>query len=353
VYVPSGHLVFFRDGALLALPFNVERLAATGPAVRVVDNIATDVNGIPLAAMSNAGMLAYAPGETGTSRLVWVSRQGLEQSITDAPKHYQSPRLAPDGRRVVLQIGGDLWINDLARTTSTRLTSSDTVGTSFPVWSADGTRVVFRSRIGMRWIDVEGGGGGHAIPGSTGIEDFPNSLSPDGDTLAFLRQSVDTSGDIYVASLHGSSPPRVVVGTPVYEGGAQFSPDGRWLAYASNESGQLQVYVRPFPGPDRRAAVSTQGGSFPLWRRDGKELFYRTGNRMMGVDVSTGGGNVTLSQPHVLFDQRYLFETLTIANYDVSLDGQRFLMVKDESGSGRLNVVLNWLDELKRLAPTK
>ena len=190
-----------------------------------------------------------------------------------------------------------------------------------------------------------------AIAGSLS-GDLPCSVSRDGDTLAFMRQNAQTSRDIYVVSLSGQSRPRPVVSTFAYEGGAQFSPDGHWLAYASDESGQMQVYVRPFPGPDRRWPVSTQGGTQPMWNRNGKEIFYRIGNKMMVVEVS-GSVNLTLSQPRQLFDQRYVFQNISLANYDVSPDGQRFVMVKDETGSGRLNVVLNWAEELKRLVPTR
>jgi hypothetical protein len=134
---------------------------------------------------------------------------------------------------------------------------------------------------------------------------------------------------------------------------AQFSPDGRWLAYVSNETGTLQVYVRPFPGPDRRWTVSTANGTAPRWRRDGKELFYRSGNKMMSVDVNTHGDDLSLSPPRPLFEQRYRFVATTLPNYDVTADGQRFLFVKDESGSGRVNIVFNWLEELKQHMPGK
>ena len=202
----------------------------------------------------------------------------------------------------------------------------------------------------MRWIDVDGSGQSQAISGSTSLMDLPTSVSRDGATLAFVRQTTDTSGDVYVLDLHGETKPRAVVNTPAYEGGAQFSPDGRWMAYASDESGQMQVYVRPYPGPDRKYPVSTQGGSQPLWNRNGRELSYRNAHKMMVVDVTTSPGLV-LSQPRQLFEQRYAFLTTTIPNYDISADGQRFVMVKDESGSGRLNVILNWHEEL-RLVPT-
>jgi hypothetical protein len=156
-----------------------------------------------------------------------------------------------------------------------------------------------------------------------------------------------------VVNLRGDPKPRAVVNTPAFEGGADFSPDGRWLAYASDESGQMQVYLRPFPGPDRKSPVSTQGGSSPRWSKDGKELFYRSGNRMMAVEVATDH-ELTLSRPQVLFEQRYAFgRTVTGANYDVAADSQRFVMVKEEAGAGRFNLVLNWTEELKRLVPPK
>jgi len=352
-YAESGHLVFFRGKDLLAAPFDADRLELTGPAVRVLENIGLDFNGVPLASFSPSGTLAYVPVGTGTSRLVWVSREGVEQPITDSTARYQSPRLAPDGRRIAVHMGGSLWIHDSVRRTFTRTTSDDAVGSGFTAWDPDGKRVAFRSRTGMRSIEVDSGKRSLPLQGSTGIRDIPNSVSPDRDTLAFTRQDGETSGDIYVASLSDRFPPRPVVRTPAYEGGAQFSPDGRWLAYASNESGRFEVYVRPYDESQRRFAVSSDGGSYPLWRRDGAELFYRSGNKMMAVSVSARGSDVTLSTPRMLFDRRYGFETSTIANYDVSLDGTRFLMVKDEVGAGRVNIVLNWFEELKRLAPTR
>ena len=348
LYALSGHLVFFRDGALLGAPFNVDRLELTGPVVRVLENLAVGTTmDAPFVALSNAGSLTYAPSDAGTTRLVWVSRQGVEQPITDTARRYQYPRLASDGRRTVVAAGGDLWIQDNARATFTRLTSDQTVGNAFPVWTPDGTRVMFRTLTGLYWTAADGSSHPQAIAGSLS-GDLPCSVSPDGDTLAFMRQNAQTSRDIYVLSLRGQSPPRPVVNTHAYDGGAQFSPDGHWMAYASDESGQMQVYIRPFPGPDRRWAVSTQGGTQPVWSRNGKEIFYRVANKMMVVAVAAGV-DVTLSQPRQLFEQRYVFQNISLANYDVSPDGQRFVMIKDEAGSGRLNIVLNWTEELKRL----
>ncbi len=204
---------------------------------------------------------------------------------------------------------------------------------------------------GLVLIDPDGGGPPQPIR-ETSVSDFPSSVSPDGHTLAFGRQGREGNGDLYIMSLDGTSEASPLVSSQGSVGGAEFSPDGRWMAYVSNESGQSEVFVRPYPGPDRKVPVSTQGGTHPKWNRNGKELFYRTGNRMMAVDVSTHAGGIVLSQPRTLFEQRYAFgSSRNQANYDISPDGQRFLMVKDDSASGRLNVVLNWTEELKRLVP--
>ena len=350
IYASSGHVIFFRDGVLLAAPFDAGKLEVTGPAVAVLENISLDQIGNPMMGLSSTGSLAYVASGNATKRLVWVSRQGVEQPITDISRRYQNPRLAPDAHRIVVEVaGGDLWIQDTTRATFTRLTSGETVGNTFAVWTPDAHRIVFRTLTGLRWIDPDGGAS-QAIPG-TSKNDLPSSISPDGHTLAFIRQTSESGGDIYALSLEGDPQPRPVVKTPGYDGGGQFSPDGRWMAYVSNESGQFEVYLRPYPGPDRKIQVSTQGGTHPKWNRNGKELFYRVGNKMVAVDVSPSP-DLTLSQPRVLFEQRYAFGgAQTIPNYDVSPDGQRFVMVKDDSASGRLNIVLNWLEELKRLAP--
>ena len=348
-YVESGHLIFFRGDTLLAAAFDEERLQVTGPAVKVIEQVGMTSVGAPMLAVSRAGSVAYTKG-TAATQLVWVSRQGREQTLTDAGRQYAFPRLAPDGRHVVVSAGGDLWIQDTARPTLAKLTTDATTGNTHPVWTPDAKRVVFRTNTGLYWMDADGSGRSQAIPQTT-TSDYPNSVSPDGETLIFLRTTANTSADLYVLSLRGEPRPRPLVSTKAHEGGGQFSlPDGKWVAYASDESGQFQVFLRPFPGPDRKWLVS-QAGKYVTWNRNGKELFYRDGNKMMAVEVLIRNGLPVLSSPRPLFDQRYDFGTRqTIPNYDVSPDGQRFVMVKGESGSRRLNVVLNGFDDLTRLA---
>jgi len=348
----NGHLIFFRDGALLAAPFDIKTATVTGTPVRVIENVMVGNTGTPLVALSDSGTLVSAGSDAVASTIVSVTRQGAQEQVNDARRLYFGPRYPPDGRRIVVQAGSDLWIYDAVRATFTRLTSDSTTGNSFPIWTSDGTRVIFRTGTGLFSIDASGGGQAEPIPG-TSISDFPTGVSPSGDGLLIARQTSDTGQDVYLLSLRGQPDPKPVVATPALEGGGQYSPDGRWLVYVSDGSGQMQVYIRPSHGPERRWQVSTAGGTSPVWSRNGREVFYRNGNKMMAVAV-TAGAELTLSAPQMLFDQPYAYgQTITIPNYDVSPDGQRFLMIRIDPTAGRLNVILNWLDELKRLSPAR
>jgi serine/threonine protein kinase len=349
LYAPSGHLVFYRDGELLAAPFDVRTQRVTGATVRILENLPPGSSDVPLVDVSAAGILVYAP-LAADGRLVWVSRQGLERPVIDTPRIYQNPRLDPSGRWVVVQ-AGDLWLHDLTRSTFTRIVA-DVSRTSYPVLTPDGERLVYKTDAGLFSMDLAGSVGGQAIAGTTS-DDYAGSVSPDGKYLLFVRITPETSGDIYQAALDGDSDVRPILQTPAYDGSAQLSSDGRWLVYTSNETQQMEVYLRRFPGPDQRWQVSTQGGTQPIWNRNGREIFYRDGNRMMAVGVSTEGEPV-LEDPVLLFEGRYSFGTgISIPNYDVSADGQQFLMVQEDASVNQLNVVLNWSAELERLASTQ
>jgi Tol biopolymer transport system component len=216
------------------------------------------------------------------------------------------------------------------------------------MWSADGRKVMVRTSLGLTMHDADGSGHSEVIPGTSEF-DYPAQMTADGATLVFLRSGQETSFDIMTMPLGNPRQIRALVKTSAYEGGARLSPDGKWLSYVSNESGQNEIYVRPFGGPDRRWQISSQGGTQALWNPNGREIFYRDGNKMMAVDVTAAGDDLKLSPAHLLFEQRYAFGSgITIANYDVSRDGQKFLMVKDEAGAGRLSVVLNAFADLPR-----
>jgi serine/threonine-protein kinase len=347
IFSTTGHLLFLRDIDVLAVPIDATRLEPSGQAVRVLRDVGMDRFGSPIMALSADGSLFYVSSASATQRLVWVSRQGVEEPVTDVIRRYNMPRLS--GNRIAAEINGDIWLHDIKQTTFERLTSGHPLGNSFPEWFPDGRRLAYRTMMGIQLLEPDGSEPS-TIPG-TGPGDIPTSISPDGRAMAIIRQYSSSAGDVYSIALDGST--RLpLVATPGYDGGAQFSPDGRWLAYVTNEPGQFEVFARPYPAPDVRKVVSSGGGTQPLWSPTGKELFYRSGNRMMVVDVDLKRPDLGLSKPRVLFEQRYAYGSgQTNANYDVSPDGQRFVMVKDDAASGRLNIVLNWHDELKRLAP--
>jgi serine/threonine protein kinase/Tol biopolymer transport system component len=349
LYARSGHIVFFRNGELLAAPFDADRLALIGSPVQAVEKLPVQLQGVPSMDISNSGTVAYAP-TTAVSRLVSVSRQGAERPLNDVPRNYTNPRLSPDGTRLVVQ-AGDLWTQDLARSNFTRLASRDAVINAFPTWLPDGRRVIYRSPSGLRIQDSEGTGQSQILSG-TSDNDYPGAFASD-DALVISRSTQKTSLDILSLSLRDSTTVKPLLMTPAYEGGPRLSPDGKWLAYVSDESGQNDVYLRPYPAVDRRWTVSTQGGTQPVWNTNGKEIFYRNNDKMMVVEVTTTP-DVKLSTPRLLFEQRYAYGVgITIANYDVMPGGQNFIMVKDEVTGGRLNVIFNWFTELSRLAPRR
>jgi len=245
--------------------------------------------------------------------------------------------LSPDGTKAVVRYGLGLWIHDLQRGTRTRLTSGD--ANMLAVWSRDGTRVIFASNRGGNW-DIYSQPADGSVPAEVLLQrpsdQFPTSISADGH-LVFYELNPQTGRDLWTLSLDGMATPLRVTRSNETEG--RFSPDGKWVAYASDESGRLEVYVQSFPGGAKRTPVSVGGGIQPLWSRDGKELFYLAGDAVMAVAVSADGPTGT---PRKLFDRSNYF--VKFRSYDVSPDGKRFLMMRREEGSAprQLNVILNW-----------
>jgi serine/threonine-protein kinase len=346
--VKVGQLAYFRDGQMFTVPFDAAALKVTGPAAPLLEDVPTLTAEIPLLDVSLSGTVTYS-ANTAFSTLVWVSRRGEEQVLNGERRSYANPRMSPDGQRFIVQ-AGELWVEDLTRATFSRLTTGTILGNGFPIWLPDG-RVMYRGQTGLRVQGTSGAGGDvQVIPGTTDL-DYPGVIAPDGDTLVFLRSTQDSSFNILTLSLRDPSKMSTILQTPAYEGGARLSPDGRWMSYVSNETGRNEIYVRPFPGPGERQQVSIDGGTQAIWNPNGKEIFYRVDDKMMAVDVTTGPA-LKLSSPRLLFEARYAYGAgITIPNFDVSRDGQRFLMVKPESGAGRLNVVLNWFDQRAQGGP--
>jgi Tol biopolymer transport system component len=274
-----------------------------------------------------------------------------------------APRLSPDGKRLVVGIQGanpGVWLYDLGRGTLTRLIEAPLFFT-WPIWAPDGKRVTFQRSLtapsevlNLYWMPADGSGAAEPLTMGENYK-VAGSWSPDGRALAFTEVDPMAGWHVWFLQVGGDRKARPFLQTPFNEGGPVFSPDGRWLAYQSDESGRSEIYVRPFPGPGGKVQISTEGGTEPVWSRNGWELFYRNGDKMMATAIETKSGFVA-GKPKLLFEGHY--ETSMYAfepNYDVGPDGQRFLMIKgseQESAATQLNVVLNWSDELRRLAPT-
>jgi Tol biopolymer transport system component len=274
-------------------------------------------------------------------------------------RDYEAPRLSPDGRRVAVNItdneGVQVWLYDLGRDALSRLTFQGTTN-GFPVWTPDGRRIAFSSsKEGTQhifWQPADGSGTAERLF-SDQYNKFPASFSPDGQELAFSERAPATGGDIWILHLSDRQA-QPYVRAPISGGQPQLSPDGHWLTYISDESGRDEVYVQPYPGPGGKWQISTDGGAAPVWNRNGRELFYRSGDKMMAVDIDARSGFV-VGKPTQLFEKQEA-ANFAGANYDVSPDGQRFLMLKpveqEQAGPTQINVVLNWTEELKRLVPT-
>jgi Tol biopolymer transport system component len=263
----------------------------------------------------------------------------------------------------ITEQGAQLWLYDLSRETLTRLTFEGNVN-GFPAWTPDGKRIAFSSNkegpTNIFWQLADGSGGLERLTTSEYIN-TPVSWSPDGQLLAFHENNPTTQRDIWVLPLGDPSagPGQVRKTQPFLrtrfdEGAPRFSPDGHWLAYISDESGRYEIYVQSFPGPGGKRQISTEGGTEPVWNRNGRELFYRSGDKMMAVDIATQP-SFAAGTPRLLFEGQYVPAPGASPNYDVSPDGQRFLMLKpieQAAGPTQINVVLNWFEELKQKVPT-
>ena len=351
-YSPTGHLVYVQGGSLMAAPFDPDRLELLGPAVTVVD---ASVGTVQQFTLSDSGLLVYATGDSPAAgrRLVWVSRETGEAQPLAAPSGgYFHAHLSPDDERILVDSAQGVGVFEIASGVFERLGAGNWV-----VWAPDGRRVTYARRQAGTVYDIFGrpsdGSGTEEALVVRDLSQMPQAWSPDGRTLAFAEQDLaGVAGGIWLLSLDGDPTAEPWLQTPAIENEAQFSPDGRWIAYSSNQTGRVEVYVRSLDG-DVTRPITTEGGSAPRWSEDGRELFYRSGNGMFVVEVSTDG-RFERGLPSLLFEGPYLEDVNGIASYDVTGNAERFLMItRGESGAAQmqLNVVLNWHQELLERVP--
>ena len=366
-YVPTGHLVFLRQGTLMAVRFDPVRMEVIGQPVALVENV---MQAFRLSISRNTGAGQFDVSETGCllyaaggvipdlkNSLVWVDHKGIEQPVMDLQHPFLDPRLSPDGRKIAYGTDGwewQIWVYDLSTGTNSRLT--DEGAAEVPIWSPDSKRLLFtwqKSLVtNLFWQPYDGSSPMERLTTSD-FNQFPGSWSPDAKKVALVEMHPGTGDDIAVLDV-GSGRVTPFLNSPFRERYPEISPDGRWLAYTSDESKRPEVYVQPFPGPGTKYPVSSEGGVQPLWARDGRQLFYRWEDQVWVVDVRTDGAFAT-SKPRLVVEHPGYYISGPIRSYDLSLDSQRFLMMKLEQRTPtpvtEMILIQNWFEELKRLVP--
>ncbi len=350
VFVAPGFLLFTRGETLMQQPFDVDRLEVTGEATPVVEQVFRNP-GVGRAdfSASDTGLLAFRSSSNLGNQFAWFDRAGKLIETVGPPGSYRTPDLSPDGSRLAYGdvSQGDIWILDLTRKTSSRFTANPGTQTA-PVWFPDGTKIAYRSdQGGLFEKDVSGTGTEKLLLKE--VVDGPMQISPDGQWVLYFAVSPGKTQDIFVLPTSGERKPRAIVQSPFPDVEPQLSPDGRWLAYASTETGRYEIYVQPFPPTGARWQVSNAGGRQPLWRADGKELFFVSDDRRFyTVDISDKSGAFDYGVPQFLFEMRAnVFNSRN--SYIPSRDGQRFLVnMLLEADDSPINVVHNWTEGLGR-----
>jgi len=374
-YSPTGHIVYvLRTGSLMAVSFDLVSLEVSGDPVSVLEGIRRYSDTADYSLSPN-GALIYVPDQEYRYSPVWVDRQGTETLVTQEKREYVLPRISPDGKRVLFTFRttgnpSNVAIYDLEQDSFSRMTFEGG-SVSAGIWTPDGNWITFQANVGGQRNIYRQLADRSALPEqlttyTDPVSKAPTSWSPDERVLIFHTIPLLNDGtvpsptpgvgwDLLILNREENGEPQPFLNSPNHECCARFSPDGKWLAYVSNELGRYHVYVRPYPGPDIKFLVSeeSKGGGEPVWSPDGTELFYRSGNRMMVVSVQTEP-TFLAGKPEVSFEGSYRSTPLPagLQYYDISPDGQRFLMIRTDQAPAQINVVQNWFEELKRLVPT-
>src|SRR5882762_582884 len=371
-YLPSGHVVYIHEGALFAVPLDLKRLEVAGQPALILEGVVTaPTNGGAQFSFSETGNLVYVEGRAGGQNvsIYWMDLQGKFMPLRETPGFYYNLAFSPDGKRLALEIFDgkrrDIWVYEWERDGLTRLTFAGELNEN-PIWTPDGQRIAYSSQekggtINLWWIRADGAGDAQRLTESKSLH-YAGSWRPDGKVLAFSQQSPGaTAFDILTLPIEGDEKlgwkpgdPKPFVNSAFSEREPTFSPDGRWLAYESNESGSYEVYVRPFPGPGGKWQISTGGGVFPEWFRNGKELFYRTPDSKIIVVTYTGSGDsFHADKPQLWSPGQFTDRGLGNLNFDLHPDGKRFAVLK-APGTGqtaavnKLNFIFNFFEELRR-----
>jgi serine/threonine-protein kinase len=370
-YLPSGHLVYIHDGTLFAVPFDRDRQEVTGPPVPTLEGLASNsITGGAQFAVSASGTAVYLPGPTvgGGTPLHWMGPDGKTTPVRPTSASWTNVLFAPDGQRLAMDIreGGsaDIWILEWAHGGLTRLTA-DPAEDRQPVWAPDGERIAFASNradnatMNLYWQRTDGTAQVERLTVSTN-QQYPTSWHPSGRYLLFEEESRPLNVDVMVLPLERDATsgwkagkPTALLNGPSIEGGAVFSPDGRWIAYASNESGRPEVYVQPFPGPGAKRLISTGGGSLPTWSRSKQELFYGVNGRIMVAAFTADTDTFHPEAPRPWSEGRYQTRGKS-RMFDLHPDGERVALAPAPRTLGRSNpdsvvFVFNFFDELRRI----
>jgi serine/threonine-protein kinase len=364
-YLPSGNLIYVNRGTLFAVPFDVDRLEVHGTPAPVLDQVSySTAQGSAQLDFSQAGTLLYRSGGAGGGMLTaaWLDGAGKAQPLLAKPGTYAHPSVSPDGPRLAVDVsegsGTDIWVYDWQRDTMTRLTF--TGNASFPVWTPGGRYIAFRAAgEGMSVIRSDGSGKPQPLTQSKNNQ-LPWSFTPDGKRLAFFELNSETGFDLWTVALESDNAgvragrPEVFLQTSADERSPSFSPDGRWLAYRSNESGTSQVYVRAFPDKGGKWQISNSGGWLPIWSRNGRELLFETlDNHIMSAAYTVNGDSFVADKPR-LWSEKQIGGAVLDKNVDLAPDGKRFVaLMSVEAAEGQMtqNHVIfleNFFDEVQR-----